>query len=61
MTVILLGRKIGHGQYMTPIYYEVIKSKVKVTVAFYVKTMSAQYLKKFMSDSHGTWLEDWSW
>jgi len=23
--------------------------------------MSAQYLEKFLSDSHGTWLEDWSW
>jgi len=27
-------------------------SKVKVTVAFYAKTVSAQYLEKFMSDSH---------
>ena len=31
-----------------------------VTVAFYAKTMSAQYLEKFMSDSHCTWQEDWS-
>jgi len=23
--------------------------------------MSAQYLETFMSDSHGTWYEDWSW
>jgi len=30
-------------------------SKVKVTVAFNAKTMSAQYLEQFMSDSHDTW------
>jgi len=35
-------------------------SKVKVTVAFNTKTVSAQYLEKFMSDSHSTWYEDWS-
>jgi len=23
--------------------------------------MSAQYLEKFMSNSHGTWKVDWSW
>jgi len=46
---------------MTPIHVEVTKSKVKVPVAFYAKTLSAQYLKKFMSDNHGTWLEVWSW
>jgi len=23
--------------------------------------MSAQYVEKFLSDSHGTWLEDWSY
>jgi len=40
---------------MTPINFEVSRSNVKVTVAFYAKTMSAQYLKKFLSDSHGTW------
>jgi len=28
---------------------------VKVRVAFNAKTVSAQYLEKFMSDSHGTW------
>jgi len=39
---------------MTPIKFEVTKSKVKVTVAFYAKTVSAQYLEKFMSDSHIT-------
>ena len=54
MTVILLGRKIGHGQEMTPIHVEVTRLKVKVTVAFYVKTLSTEYLEKFISDSHGT-------
>jgi len=52
-------RNIGHGQLITPINYVVTRSKVKVTVPFNAKTMSAQYLKKFMSDSHGTWKEDW--
>jgi len=47
-------RKIGHGQLMTPINFEVTRSKVKVTVPFKAKTMSAQYLEKFMSDSHGS-------
>ena len=28
---------------------------------FMQKTMFAQYLKKFLSDSHGTWQKDWSW
>ena len=46
---------------MTPISFEVTRSNVKVTVAFNAKTMSPQYLEKFMSDSHGTWLEDWSY
>ena len=46
---------------MTPINFEVARSKVKVTVAYYAKTMSAQYLDKFMSDSHCTWKEGWSW
>jgi len=46
----VLGRKIGHGQYMTPLNFEVTRSKVKVTVAFYAKPMSAQYLEKFLSD-----------
>ena len=54
-------RRIGHGQQMTPINFEVTKSKVKVTVLFNAKTMSAQYFEKFMSDGHGTWQEDWSW
>jgi len=45
---------IGHGQFMTPKKFKVSRSNVKVT-AFYAKTMSAQYLKKFLSDSHGTW------
>jgi len=48
----VLGRKIGHAQWMTPINFEVTRSKV--TVLFNAKTMSAQYLEKFMSDSHGT-------
>jgi len=43
---------------MTPINFEVTRSKVKVTVAFNAKTVSAQYLEKFMNDSHGTWQED---
>jgi len=51
----VLGRKIGHGQSMTPIHFEVTRSKVKVTIPFNAKTMSAQYLEKFMSYSHGTW------
>jgi len=46
---------------MTPIQFEVTKSKVMVTEAFNAKTMSAQYLENFISDSHGTWLENWSW
>jgi len=37
---------------MTPRNFDVTRSKVKVTVAFYAKTVSAQYLEKFMSDSH---------
>ena len=40
---------------MNPINFEVSRSNVKVTVAFYAKTMSAQYLEKFMNDSHFTW------
>ena len=56
-----LNRKIGHGQQTTPTNVEVTKTKVKVTVPFNAKTMSPQYLEKFMSDSHGTWQEDWSW
>jgi len=51
----VLGRKIVHTQQMTPLNVEVTRSKVKVTVAFYAKTMSAQYLEKFLSDNHGTW------
>jgi len=54
VTVMVLGRKIGPGQYMTPINSEVTRSKVKVTVPFNAKTMSAQYLEQLMSDSHGT-------
>jgi len=46
---------------MTPLIFEVTLSKVKVTVPFNAKTMSTQYLEKFMSDSHGTIYEDWSW
>jgi len=55
VTVMVLGRKIGHGQSMTPINFQVTRSKVKVTVLFDAITMSAQYLEKLMSDSHGTW------
>jgi len=54
VTVIEISRKTGHGQFMTPTHFEVSRSKVKVTVAFYAKTMSAQYLEKFLSDSHDT-------
>jgi len=46
---------------MAPIHFEVSTSNVKVTVAFYAKNMSVQYLAKFMSDSHSTLKEDWSW
>ena len=44
-----------------PKHFEVTRSKVKVTVAFYAKTISAQYFEKFMSDSHCTWQDDWTW
>jgi len=54
MEVMVLGRKIGLGQWMTPINFEVTMSKVKVTVAFNAKPISAQYLEKIMSDSHST-------
>jgi len=33
---------------MTPTNLEVTRSKVKVTVPFNAKTMSAQYLEKFL-------------
>ena len=39
---------------MTPINFKVTRSKVKVTVTFNEKTMSAQYLEKFISDSLST-------
>jgi len=39
---------------MTPTNFEVSQSKVKVTVAFHAKTMSAQYFEKILSESHGT-------
>jgi len=51
----VLGRKITHGHWMTPRNFEVTRSKVKVTVPLNAKTMSAQYLEKFMRDSHGHW------
>jgi len=54
MTVMVLSTMIDHTQWMTPIHFEVARSKVKITVAFYAKTMSAQYLEKFISDSHST-------
>jgi len=44
----VLGRKIVHTQWMTPIHFEVTRSNVKVT-AFNATTVSAQYLEKFMS------------
>ena len=49
----------SHGTWLEDWPYSVddlyiIRSNIKVTVAFYAKTMSAQYLEKFMSDSHGT-------
>jgi len=43
----VLNRKIGHTQYMTPINFEVSRANVKVIVAFYAKTASAQYLERF--------------
>ena len=46
---------------MTPINFEISRSNFKVTVTIYAKTMSAQYLEKFLSDRHGPWKEDWSW
>ena len=46
---------------MIPIHFEITRSKVNVTVAFNAKSMYAQYLEKFMSDSHSTWQEDWTW
>jgi len=54
MTVILLSRKIDHGQKMTPIKFKVSRSKVKDTVECNAKNVFAQYLNKFMSDSHST-------
>ena len=54
----VLSRTTGYGQKMTPMNFYL---KVKVTVAFNAKTMSAQYHEKFMNDSHSTWKEDWSW
>jgi len=49
----VLDRKIGRGQQMTSMHFEVTRSKVKVTVAFNAKTVSAQYLERFMSDCDG--------
>jgi len=40
---------------MTLIHVEVTRSNVKVTVAFNIKTMSAQYLEIFMTNSHSSW------
>jgi len=50
----VFSRKIDHGQYMIPIHFKVTRSNVKVTVALNAKTMSAQYIEKFMSGSHFT-------
>jgi len=46
---------------MIPTNFDVSRAKVKVTVAFNAKTVTAQYLEKFMCDSHSAWQEDWSW
>jgi len=51
----VLGRKIGHNQKMTPINVEVTRLNVTVTVPFNAKTMSAQYLETCMSYSNCTW------
>ena len=50
----VLSRKIDHFQLMSPIHFEVTRSKVNGTVAFYAKNFFAQYFEMFMSDSHGT-------
>jgi len=50
----VLGRKIGHTQQMTPLMFDVTRSKVNVTVAFNAKTVSAQYILQFICDSHST-------
>jgi len=60
VTVMLLGSTIVHTQKMTPVNVEVTRSKVKVTIAFYEKPVSALYLEKYIRDSHGTWKKDWS-
>ena len=39
-TVINLGRRVGHDQQMTPVDFEVIGSKVKVTVTLNTKSLS---------------------
>jgi len=44
---------------MTPKNVEVTRSKVKVTVAFYAKIKSAQYLEKFLTDCH-SFFKPWS-
>jgi len=56
----VIGRKIGHGQSITPINFQVTRSKVKVTVPFNAKNLSAQYHEKVMSDSHGKISLAWS-
>jgi len=47
----VFGREIDHGQLMTPLKFEVTRSKVKFTLAFNAKNMSVQYREKFMSES----------
>ena len=37
-TVLKFGRKVGHDQTMTPLYFEIILSKVKVKVTLNRKT-----------------------
>ena len=56
MIVMVLNKKIGHTRQMTPIHFEITRSNVKVIVAFNIKEpVSAQYLEKFMTDSHSSW------
>ena len=38
LTVVKLGRAVGHDQWMTPIDFEVIHSNVKFTVTLNTKT-----------------------
>jgi len=52
----------SHGTYFEywswsvddPYKFEVTRSKVKVILAFYAKTVTAQYLEMLLSDIHST-------